>query len=124
MGHNTISTRLITQNSEMRTLLTLSSRNTACRILSVAGRHNRPCVAPRCLYATDSTPPDTPLKYSKSAAADFSTLDDLKGEIPDAPWYQPISVTISLAAFLVYFLMLREENDLDASIQVVPELPK
>lgn len=29
------------------------------------------------------------------------------------PWYQPYSVVASVAVFLIYFCMLREENDVD-----------
>lgn len=29
------------------------------------------------------------------------------------PWYQPFSVVGSVAVFLIYFCVLREENDLD-----------
>lgn len=29
------------------------------------------------------------------------------------PWYQPYSVITSIAVFLIYFCVLREENDID-----------
>lgn len=29
------------------------------------------------------------------------------------PWYQPFSVVASVAVFLIYFCVLREENDVD-----------
>lgn len=34
----------------------------------------------------------------------------------DAPWYQPVSIAISAGLFLMYFLFLREENDLDIEL--------
>lgn len=34
----------------------------------------------------------------------------------DVPWYQPLSICVSIGAFLVYFLILREENDLDIEL--------
>lgn len=33
------------------------------------------------------------------------------------PWYQPIVVVISVTTFLLYFCVLREENDMDASLK-------
>lgn len=31
----------------------------------------------------------------------------------DMPWYQPYSVIGSVAAFMIYFCILREESDID-----------
>lgn len=34
------------------------------------------------------------------------------------PWYQPYVVAISLSTFLLYFCVLREENDVDTSLKM------
>lgn len=31
----------------------------------------------------------------------------------DMPWYQPYSVLASVSVFMIYFFILREENDVD-----------
>lgn len=33
------------------------------------------------------------------------------------PWYQPYVVVASIATFLVYFCVLREENEMDQSLR-------
>ena len=61
--------------------------------------------------------PDKPYKYSTSDARYHSSLDTF-APVPKnpPPWYQRYSITISMAVFLVYFGILREENDLDAAL--------
>jgi hypothetical protein len=34
----------------------------------------------------------------------------------DIPWYQPFSVVGSITVFILYFLVFREENDLDIEL--------
>jgi len=34
----------------------------------------------------------------------------------ETPWYQPYVVSISVGSFLLYFLYLREESDLDDAV--------
>uniref|UniRef100_A0A1E1WEU8 Uncharacterized protein n=1 Tax=Pectinophora gossypiella TaxID=13191 RepID=A0A1E1WEU8_PECGO len=34
----------------------------------------------------------------------------------DMPWYQPYSVIGSVTVFLIYFCLLREENDMDGEL--------
>lgn len=58
-----------------------------------------------------------PITYSKSKAANMA-VDEYRIPHKDVPSYQPIVVMISLAAFLVYFCILREENDIDALMYV------
>ncbi len=59
---------------------------------------------------------DKPVKYSKSKASDWKSVDSFMPPIRDVPWYQPPVVAGSVAIFLIYFLFLREENDLDTEI--------
>jgi len=61
---------------------------------------------------------DAPVKYSQSKAYDYSTFDSFEAPKRDWPWYQSHVVRVSLAVFLIYFLALREENDLDEQLTV------
>lgn len=57
---------------------------------------------------------DEPIKYSTSDAAKWKTAYSTSGELYfKFPRIQPPVVAFSLAAFLIYFCILREENDLD-----------
>ncbi|XP_012279105.1 uncharacterized protein LOC105699003 [Orussus abietinus] len=56
---------------------------------------------------------DAPIKYSTSEAATWEAKHSLRNVDDDTLWYQSHVVTVSVAVFLIYFLMLREENDID-----------
>ncbi|CAD5112869.1 DgyrCDS2081 [Dimorphilus gyrociliatus] len=61
---------------------------------------------------------DNPVNYTSSPAHSHKSYDTFFPQQKyDRPWYQPISVLVSTAAFLIYFLVLREENDLDDRVQ-------
>lgn len=53
-----------------------------------------------------------PIKYTSSRAASWKARHTFRTDhtMPDA---QPFSVVFSLAAFMIYFFILREENDVD-----------
>ncbi|XP_024884965.1 uncharacterized protein LOC112463035 [Temnothorax curvispinosus] len=56
---------------------------------------------------------DRPIKYSTSKAATMR-IDEYRDPIGDKyPWYQGMVISTSIAVFLVYFCILREENDID-----------
>ncbi|XP_050346223.1 uncharacterized protein LOC126770738 isoform X2 [Nymphalis io] len=55
-----------------------------------------------------------PIKFSTSNAAKKNVQSVFRKTTPDSmPWYQPFSVVGSVAVFLIYFCILREENDVD-----------
>lgn len=54
---------------------------------------------------------DKPIKYSTSKAATFPAAYTNVGS--DEPWYQAPVIGISLTVFMIYFFILREENDID-----------
>ncbi|CAH1645726.1 unnamed protein product [Spodoptera littoralis] len=54
-----------------------------------------------------------PIKFSTSQASRKSARPLVKKVDLDMPWYQPFSVVGSVAVFLIYFCVLREENDID-----------
>lgn len=57
-----------------------------------------------------------PIKYSTSKAANMR-INEYR--IPyEPPHYQGVIVTLSLTVFLIYFCILREENDIDEIIDI------
>lgn len=56
---------------------------------------------------------DKPVKFSTSPAAKWKAKTSRTGVGQPRLWYEPYVVSVSLAAFLAYFLLLREESDID-----------
>lgn len=71
----------------------------------------------QCLIRCYSEDSEKPLPFSKSKAASlsghvrFSTNNN-----DDSPWYQPLSISLSLSAILLWFCVFREENDVDKEL--------
>lgn len=64
---------------------------------------------------------DAPLPYLGSEAADWTAKKSrigCKDEDKETPWYQPLVLSLSIGLFLIYFCILREENDIDAKLSV------
>jgi len=54
------------------------------------------------------------VKYTTSPAHDWKAQHSRIGSKAEfGPWYEPHAVSASLILFMVYFFILREENDLD-----------
>jgi hypothetical protein len=65
--------------------------------------------------APNASKADDAVKFSTSKAASYnptSTFFDTSKRLEE-PFYQPLIVCFFLFVFLVYFLLLREENELD-----------
>ncbi len=63
--------------------------------------------------------PEKPLPFSKSRAASWSAKSSFSGGghfTDDTPWYQSLSISASIAAILIWFCILREENDIDQEL--------
>lgn len=62
---------------------------------------------------------NAPLRYVGSKAAAWTSKEGRSGTIPksDTPWFQPYAVVGSVAVFLIYFCILREENDVDLELE-------
>ena len=61
--------------------------------------------------------PEKPLAFSKSKAASLSGNPMFsRNNMNDTPWYQPFSISLSLGAILIWFCVLREENDVDKEL--------
>lgn len=57
-----------------------------------------------------------PIKFSTSPAAKWKASISRSGERVPRLWYEPYVVLASLGAFMVYFMILREENDIDQEL--------
>ncbi|XP_022194350.2 uncharacterized protein LOC111052043 isoform X1 [Nilaparvata lugens] len=57
-----------------------------------------------------------PVKFTTSRAAAWRAEHTWKGSDEDVPEIQPLVVSLSMAALLVYFCLLREENDVDQKL--------
>ncbi|XP_053688530.1 uncharacterized protein LOC128737819 [Sabethes cyaneus] len=61
---------------------------------------------------------DESIKYFGSSAASWKAENTRSGLVnDDSPWYQPYVVLASVAVFLIYFCILREENDIDRDLE-------
>ncbi|XP_036230147.1 uncharacterized protein [Bactrocera oleae] len=58
-----------------------------------------------------------PIKFFGSQAATWRARDTRSGGSEDMLWFQPYVISGSLAAFLLYFCVLREENDIDKRLE-------
>lgn len=74
---------------------------------------------------------DKPLSYLNSEAASFTARNSFRGrkDDDDSPWYQSLSISLSIGAILLWFCVLREENDVDQKLGIslfdrVPGLEK
>lgn len=56
-----------------------------------------------------------PIKFSGSKAQTMKARENFYSR-KDRPKYEPLVISVSLATFLVYFCILREENDLDNTL--------
>ena len=72
----------------------------------------------RSFSSKPSEDDNTPLSFSKSKAASWSAKSSFGGNDnrDDTPWYQPFSISLSLGAILIWFCVLREENDIDKEL--------
>ncbi|XP_055604960.1 uncharacterized protein LOC129753183 [Uranotaenia lowii] len=61
---------------------------------------------------------DKPIKFFNSHASQWKAEHTRSGKAPeDVPWYQPYVVLASVTIFMIYFCVLREENDIDQGLE-------
>ncbi|XP_050432644.1 uncharacterized protein LOC126840754 [Adelges cooleyi] len=59
-----------------------------------------------------------PVKYTASAAYQWKAENSRVGSKAEfGPWYEAHLVSASVAVFLIYFCVLREENDIDQFLE-------
>lgn len=57
---------------------------------------------------------DAPVKFMESKAQTWRARESRSGySAQDEPWYQMYVILASLSVFMIYFFILREENDID-----------
>jgi len=58
-----------------------------------------------------------PVKFSTSPGYNLNPhVGVMRADKDDTPWFQGPVIAFSLACFLIYFTMLREENDIDLQL--------
>lgn len=59
---------------------------------------------------------DLPIKFSQSPAKSYKASVTRSGVEEPRLWYEPFVILGSLTIFLIYFCVLREENDIDKEL--------
>ncbi|KAL1494140.1 hypothetical protein ABEB36_009786 [Hypothenemus hampei] len=59
---------------------------------------------------------DIPVKFSASKAKTYKAKYSRQGTEDERLWYEPPVLLVSLAIFLLYFCVFREENDIDREL--------
>lgn len=59
---------------------------------------------------------DEPIAFFGSGAASWKAREGHSGGQEESLWYQPYVISGSLAVFLLYFCVFREENDVDQKL--------
>ncbi|XP_018578334.1 uncharacterized protein LOC108916538 [Anoplophora glabripennis] len=60
--------------------------------------------------------PEEPVKYSASPASKYKAKYSITGNTEPRLWYEPHVLLTSMTIFLIYFTLLREENDIDQEL--------
>lgn len=83
----------------------------------------QPTVAPKAPPARNSSAAageqqilDEPIAFFGSGAASWKAKEGHSGGQEGILWYQPYVISGSLAVFLLYFCVFREENDVDQKL--------
>lgn len=105
----------------IRTLISLNRTITTTILSDCASLRNGCFLRPTSTFSTSTDRNkqseeenlDKPVKFSTSPAAKWKAKTSRTGERQPRLWYEPYVVSGSLAIFLLYFLFLREESDID-----------
>ncbi|XP_030754374.1 uncharacterized protein LOC115881130 [Sitophilus oryzae] len=95
---------------QVRRLLPLCASNFKC-ITSVRNVINKNRFSTR--NKTEQNTDDSPVRYSSTPAFKYKAKVSRTGVEHERLWYEPYVCLVSIAAFLIYFCILREENDID-----------
>lgn len=84
------------------------------RLLSVCTRN----YAAKTNSEMDEELLNKPLKYTSSPANEWKAVHSRIGSKAEfGPWYEPHIVSASVILFMLYFFVLREENDIDMMLE-------
>ncbi|KAL7738128.1 hypothetical protein ACLKA6_006472 [Drosophila palustris] len=101
--------RLLTKTRNLRSLLPVAGVRGYAQNLPKGGSVKK---------SQDEEPiSNEPIKFFGSQAASWRARDTRSGGSDEALWYQPYVISASLAIFLVYFCVLREESDIDRRLE-------
>ncbi|XP_054738392.1 uncharacterized protein LOC129244663 [Anastrepha obliqua] len=95
----------------------------AVQILSRLSHKKNTCfkerkqIASKASKSTTNENSNEPVKFFGSRAATWRARDTRSGGSEDILWFQPYVISGSLAVFLLYFCILREENDIDRRLE-------
>lgn len=76
------------------------------------------CRITTCLrkYSAQKENDDGPIKFSTSGASKWRAQVSRSGIVNQRLWYEPYVILASISVFLIYFTILREENDYDLEL--------
>ncbi|EDW60809.1 uncharacterized protein [Drosophila virilis] len=103
--------RLMTKARALRSLIPAASIRGYAQKVPSGGSSN--------IGAKDEVPPisNEPIEFFGSHAATWRARDTRSGGSDESLWYQPYVISASLALFLIYFCILREESDIDLRLE-------
>lgn len=96
--------------------LPLSGHNYTCRSLVSSSSLNQGARKKPVADLNDDDE-NRPLQYFGSQAASWQASTTRSGIVDDQLWYQPYVILVSLCIFMIYFCVLREENDIDQKLE-------
>ncbi|VEN39071.1 unnamed protein product [Callosobruchus maculatus] len=96
-------------------LLPIVNLSTITRSMRLSRQLSTSCY---CLKrARNDDDEDGPIKFSTSPARQYRAETTRKGYIENRLWYEPYVILCSLTVFMIYFFILREENDIDRELE-------
>lgn len=104
--------------SVLRTALRISKATTTLKTTTFPCKFWRPVTTSTFSTKKGNLPPEEeelnePIKFSTSPAAKWKAKASRTGEREPRLWYEPYVIIGSFVVFTVYFLILREESDID-----------
>uniref|UniRef100_A0A182MP43 Uncharacterized protein n=1 Tax=Anopheles culicifacies TaxID=139723 RepID=A0A182MP43_9DIPT len=100
----------------VRRLTSLLKSSQRCKLVPVSANISQ-SVSQRKQENIKEEVNNEPIKYFGSQASRWTAQRSREGpKGQDIPWFQPYVVNFSVAVFLIYFCILREENDIDEGL--------
>uniref|UniRef100_A0A182YQD3 Uncharacterized protein n=1 Tax=Anopheles stephensi TaxID=30069 RepID=A0A182YQD3_ANOST len=100
----------------VRRLASLLKTTHRCKLLPVSTNFSQSATIKKQADTKEEVN-NEPIKYFGSQASRWTAQRSREGpKGQDVPWFQPYVVNFSVAIFLIYFCILREENDIDEGL--------
>ncbi|KAF2366841.1 CCSMST1 family [Trinorchestia longiramus] len=110
---------IFTSNSVLMSSICRNAASSATRVnlTSRSLAATRMCIRRASSKKQSDQPMSEPVKFSESPAFKFKPQLSYSAEnMSDRPWFEPYVVMSSVAIFMIYFFILREENDIDGRL--------